>query len=131
RGTEAVIDVPGGATLGVGHLDKVFWPGPGLTKGALLRYYAWAAPLLLPAVADRPLVMRRYPDGVRGKAFYQQRAPADVPPGVRVERLPVDTEGPSRLVGGSLTTLPFLAPIAATSPDPRPSRVRSPAPPPH
>lgn len=125
RGGEAVVDLPGGGALSVGHLDKVFWPGPGLTKGALLRYYAWAAPLLLPAVADRPLVMRRFPDGVRGKAFYQQRAPADTPPGVRVETLAVDTEVPSRLIGGRLATLLFMAQIAAISQDPWFSRVGS------
>jgi bifunctional non-homologous end joining protein LigD len=125
RGADGVVDLPGGGTLAVSHLDKVFWPGPGLTKGTLLRYYAWAAPLLLPAVADRPLVMRRFPDGVRGKAFYQQRAPADVPSGVRIERLPVDTEVPSRLIGGSLITLLSMAQIAAISQDPWFSRVGS------
>jgi bifunctional non-homologous end joining protein LigD len=125
RGGEGVVDVPGGGPLTVSHLDKIFWPGPGLTKGALLRYYAWVAPHLLPAIADRPVVMRRYPDGVRGKAFYQQRAPADVPPGVRVETLPVDTEVPSRLVGGSLTTLLYMGQIAAISQDPWFSRVGS------
>jgi len=124
RGGEAVVELPGGE-LAVSHLDKVFWPGPGLTKGALLRYDAWAAPLLLPAVADRPLVMRRFPDGVRGKAFYQQRAPADAPAGVRVQTLPVDTEVPSRLIGGSLITLLYMAQIAAISQDPWFSRVGS------
>src|SRR5204863_886384 len=99
--------------------------GLGITKGAMLRYYAWAAPLLLPAVADRPLVMRRFPDGVRGRAFSQQRAPADAPPGVRVETLPVDTEVPSRLIGGSLITLLYMAQIAAISQDPWFSRVGS------
>ncbi|HEV8586509.1 MAG TPA: DNA ligase D [Methylomirabilota bacterium] len=125
RGGEGVVEVPGGGALTVSHLDKVFWPGSGLTKGALLRYQAWAARYLLPAVADRPLVMRRHPDGVRGKAFYQQRAPADVPPGVRVETLPVDKEVPSRLIGGSLLTLLFMAQIAAISQDPWFSRVGS------
>jgi bifunctional non-homologous end joining protein LigD len=125
RGGEAVVELPGGAELAVSHLDKVFWPALGLTKGALLRYYAWAAPLVLPAVADRPLVMRRFPEGVRGKAFYQQRAPADTPRGVRVETLPVDTEVPSRLIGGSLITLLYMAQIAAISQDPWFSRVSS------
>jgi bifunctional non-homologous end joining protein LigD len=125
RGADGVVELTGGGTLTVSHLDKVFWPGLGLTKGALLRYYAWVAPLLLPAVADRPLVMRRFPDGVRGKAFYQQRAPADVAPDVRVERLPVDTEVPTRLIGGSLITLLFMAQIAAISQDPWFSRVGS------
>ena len=125
RGGEAIVDLPGGDTLMVSNLDKTFWPGLGLTKGALLRYYAWAAPYVLPAVTDRPLVMRRYPDGVRGKAFYQQRASADAPAGVRIERLPVDTEVPSRFIGGSLPTLLYMAQIAAISQDPWFSRVRS------
>jgi bifunctional non-homologous end joining protein LigD len=125
RGGEAMVDLPAGGALAVSHLDKVFWPGLGVTKGALLRYYTWAAPLVLPAVADRPLIMRRFPDGVRGKAFYQQRAPADTPPGVRVESLPVDTEVPSRLIGGNLVTLLFMAQIAAISQDPWFSRVGS------
>jgi bifunctional non-homologous end joining protein LigD len=125
RGGDAVLDLPGAGELAVSHLDKVFWPGLGLTKGALLRYYAWAAPLILPAVADRPLVMRRFPGGGRGKAFYQQRAPADAPPGVRVEALPVDVEVPSRLIGGSLISLLYMAQIAAISQDPWLSRVAS------
>jgi bifunctional non-homologous end joining protein LigD len=125
RGGEGVVSLPGGGELTVAHLDKVFWPSSGLTKGTLMRYYAWAAPLILPAVADRPLVMRRFPDGIRGKAFYQQRAPDEVPPGVRVETLPVDREVPSRLIGGSLATLLFMTHIAAISQDPWFSRVGS------
>jgi bifunctional non-homologous end joining protein LigD len=125
RGGEGVVQLPGGVALPVGHLDKVFWPSSGLTKGALMRYYAWAAPYIVPAVQDRPLIMRRFPDGIRGKAFYQQRAPEEVPPGVRVETLPVDREVPSRLVGGSLATLLFMTHIAAVSQDPWFSRVGS------
>jgi bifunctional non-homologous end joining protein LigD len=123
RGAEGIVELPGGTSLAVSHLDKTFWPGLGLTKGTLLRYYAWAAPYLLPLVADRPLVMRRFPDGVRGKAFYQQRAADDAPASVRIERLRVDTEVPSRFVGGSLVTLLYMAQIAAISQDPWFSRV--------
>ena len=126
RGGEGVIELPGeAAALSVGHLDKVFWPASGITKGALMRYYAWAAPYILPAVADRALIMRRFPEGIRGKAFYQQRAPHDAPPGIRVETLPVDREVPSRLIGGSLATLLFMTQVAAISQDPWFSRVRS------
>jgi len=125
RGGEGVVQLPDGSALPVGHLDKVFWPASGLTKGALMRYYTWAAPLILPGVQDRPLIMRRFPEGIRGKAFYQQRAPDEVPPGVRVETLPVDREVPSRLVGGSLATLLFTTQIAAISQDPWFSRVGS------
>ena len=48
------------------NLRKIFWPELGLTKGDLLRYYATVAPLILPVVADRPLVMKRFPNGVTG-----------------------------------------------------------------
>jgi bifunctional non-homologous end joining protein LigD len=88
-----------------------------------MRYYTWVAPYILPVLADRPLIMRRFPDGVRGKAFYQQRAPDDVPRGVRVEVLPVDREVPSRLIGGTLATLLFTVQIGAISQDPWFSRV--------
>ena len=125
RGGEGVVHLPGDVALPVGHLDKVFWPSSGITKGALMRYYAWAAAYLLPAVEDRALIMRRFPDGVRGKAFYQQRAPEEVPAGVRVETLPVDREVPSRLIGGSLATLLFMTHIGAISQDPWFSRVGS------
>jgi len=119
------------ARLNVGNLDKVFWPGLGLTKGDLLRYYASVAPMLLPVLDDRPLVMKRLPNGVRGKAFYQQRAPDDPPSGVRVETMPGDTDVPSRLIGGSLLTLLYMAQLAAISQDPWFSRVASPGCPDH
>ena len=75
------------------------------------------APLILPVVDDRPLVMKRLPNGVDGQAFYQQRAPEPVPPGVRVETLP-DDDVPARLVGGSLKTLLYMAQLASISQDP-------------
>jgi bifunctional non-homologous end joining protein LigD len=91
-----------------------------------MRYYAGISPMLLPAVEDRPLVMRRFPNGVKGKAFYQQRAPEDVPEGVRVEVSPTDPEVPSRVVGGALITLLYMTQLAVISQDPWFSRVQSP-----
>ncbi len=124
RGGEAIVTLPDGLRLKVGNLDKIFWPASGLTKGDLLRYYAAVAPVLLPVLDDRPLVMKRLPNGVRGQAFYQQRAPEDVPEGVRVQTLP-DDEVPSRLIGGSLISLIYMAQLAAISQDPWFSRVAS------
>jgi len=63
---------------------------------------------------------------VKGPAFYQQRAPEDVPSGVRVEVLPNDTEVPSRLIGGSLMTLLYMVQLGVISQDPWFSRVHSP-----
>ena len=95
----------------------MFWPEIGKTKGDLLRHYARVAPLILPVIKDRPLVMKRLPNGVTGKAFYQHRAPEPVPPGIRAETLP-DDDVPARLVGGSLKTLLYMAQIASISMDP-------------
>jgi bifunctional non-homologous end joining protein LigD len=119
------IVLPDGDKLDVGNLEKVFWPEPHLTKGDLLRYYVRVSPYLLPVVEDRPLVMKRYPNGVTGQAFYQHRAPEPIPQGVRAVTLPND-DVPSRLVGGSLKTLLYLAQLAAISQDPWFSRIQSP-----
>ncbi len=124
--------LPDGSTLRVTNLAKLFWPKLGLTKGDLLRYYVEVSPYLLPAVDDRPLVMKRFPNGVSKPAFYQQRHPEQVPPGVRREILPKDVEptteeGPrDRLIGGSLTTLVYMTQLAAISQDPWFSRVADP-----
>ena len=124
RKAKAALALPDGDTLDVGNLHKVFWPAEGLTKGDLLRYYVRISPFILPVVKDRPLVMKRYPDGVRSEAFYQHRAPDKVPSGVRIEVLP-DDDVPSRPVGGSLKTLLYLTQLAAISQDPWFSRVQS------
>jgi bifunctional non-homologous end joining protein LigD len=124
RKAKAVLALPDGGSLEVGNLHKVFWPAEGLTKGDLLRYYVRVSPYILPVVEDRPLVMKRYPNGVRSEAFYQHRAPDKVPPGVRIEVLP-DDDVPSRPVGGTLTTLLYLSQLAAVSQDPWFSRVQS------
>jgi bifunctional non-homologous end joining protein LigD len=116
----------------VTNLAKVFWPALGLTKGDLLRYYVEVSPYLLPAVDDRPLVMKRFPNGIDRPAFYQQRHPEPVPRGVRREVLPqdvdpIDEEGPrDRLIGGSLTTLLYMTQLAAISQDPWFSRITDP-----
>jgi len=61
------------------HLDKLFWPSRGLTKHDLLQYYADVAPFLLPHIIDRAMVMKRYPDGATGEAFFMKRAPTPRP----------------------------------------------------
>jgi bifunctional non-homologous end joining protein LigD len=120
------LDLPGGAALDLGNLGKKLWPDLGLTKGDLLRYYVAVSPQLLPVVRDRPLVMRRLPDGISGPAFYQHRAPDEVPRGVRAERISPDDDVPTRFVGGDLATLLHMAQLAAISQDPWFSRARSP-----
>jgi bifunctional non-homologous end joining protein LigD len=57
------------------NLDKVFWPSEGYTKGDLIEYYRAVSRWMLPYLADRPLVLTRYPDGITGKSFFQKDAP--------------------------------------------------------
>jgi bifunctional non-homologous end joining protein LigD len=123
---EGALDMGDGRQLDVSNLDKPFFPKPGYTKGDLMAYYASVSPLLLPAITDRPLVMKRFPNGVGGESFYQQRAPEDPPDAVRVE--PVADEGlktQKRLIGGDLATLLYAVQLGAISIDPWHSRVQS------
>jgi bifunctional non-homologous end joining protein LigD len=127
------IQLPNGDTLRVTNLHKVFWPTLKLTKGDLIRYYVEVSPFVLPVIADRPMIMRRFPNGVDNHAFYQQRHPEDVPKGVRREVLDEDVDpidpgegGRERLIGGSLTTLLYMAQLASISLDPWFSRVTDP-----
>lgn len=112
-----------GAKVAVTNPGKVFFPGTGETKGDLLSYYESMAERILPWMKDRPLVLKRYPNGIEGEAFYQQAAPERVPAGVRVERLKVEGESKRRLVGGDLATLLYTVQIGAISYDPWHSRV--------
>jgi bifunctional non-homologous end joining protein LigD len=121
---DGVVNLPGGQTLKVTNLSKVFWPKLKLTKGDLFRYYVRVAPALLPVLADRPLVMKRYPNGVTGKPFYQHRA-TDVPAGVRTEMVQVAERRP-HIIGGTLLALLHTTQLAAISQDPWFSRVQHP-----
>jgi bifunctional non-homologous end joining protein LigD len=62
------------------NLDKVFFPEIGATKGDLLQYYADVAPVLLPHLRGRAMVMKRYPHGAAGDFFFMKRAPSPRPP---------------------------------------------------
>jgi len=68
-----------GRTLAVSNLDKVLYPKDGFTKGELINYYIQIAPVLLPHLKNRPLTMKRYPDGVEGEFFYEKNCPSHRP----------------------------------------------------
>lgn len=70
----------GSRQLTVTNLDKPLWPADGLTKADLIAYYLQVAPVMLPHLAERPLVLTRYPDGSDGKSFYQKDLPEGAPP---------------------------------------------------
>jgi len=73
-----------GRDIRLTNLHKVFWPDLKITKGDLLQYYADVAPVLLPHIADRAMVMRRYPNGAFGESFFMKEAPSPRPPWIRI-----------------------------------------------
>ena len=94
-----------GKSLQVSSLDKIFFEDSGTTKGDLMRYYAHVAPILLPLLEGRPLILKRYPNGIGGSSFFQQNA-GTTPAGVRVAEVQTeDGTRATRIVGGDLLTL--------------------------
>src|SRR5512133_117763 len=75
----------GGRRLSLSNLGKVFYPATGFTKGEVIDYYIRIAPALLPHLAERPLTLKRYPNGVAGPFFYEKRCPTHRPSWVRTE----------------------------------------------
>lgn len=72
----------------VSNPDRELWPGDGLLKYDLIRYYLEAAPYLLPHLRNRPLVVQRFPKGIDREGFYQKNAPAGAP--AWLQRCPVE-----------------------------------------
>jgi bifunctional non-homologous end joining protein LigD len=114
-----------GVNLHVSSLDKVYFPEAGVTKGALMRYYAQVAPVLLPQLEGRPLVLKRYPEGIAGETFFQQDAGPHVPDVVRVQALDTEEKGKRRrIIGGDLATLLYTVQLGALEVHPWLSRVK-------
>ena len=80
-----------GKSVRLTNLDKLFWPERGITKGDLIQYYADVAPVLLPHIRDRAMVMKRYPHGAAGEFFFMKRAPSPRPPWIRTCRIDHDS----------------------------------------
>jgi bifunctional non-homologous end joining protein LigD len=69
----------GDRTVSLSNLEKVLYPRVGFTKGQVIDYYTRIAPVVLPHLRDRPLTLKRYPNGVEDKFFYEKRCPAHAP----------------------------------------------------
>ena len=98
----------------VSNLDKVLYPKVGFTKGQVIDYYIRVAPVLLPHLKDRPLTMKRYPDGVEGEFFYEKNCPSHRPKWVQTAK--VWSEGNDRFMSyclfQDLPTLVWAANLA-------------------
>ena len=104
-----------GRKLKLSNLGKVLYPGSGFTKAQVIDYYIRASPFLLPHLADRPVTMKRYPDGVKNAFFYEKDAPKFTPDWVETFNVPRKAGGkPIRYVLiNNLATLVWCANLAA------------------
>lgn len=115
---ENVLVAVEGRQLRLSNLDKVLYPEDGFSKGEVINYYSRIAPVLLPHLVDRPVTLRRYPDGVDGLSFYEKNTARHTPDWVRT--VTVETPGSSTgretldfAIIGDLPTLVWAANLAA------------------
>ncbi len=104
------------------NLDKLYYPKDGVRKRDLLNYYDAVAPLLIPYLKDRPLSLRRYPNGIEGESFFQKNTPDTYPSWLRTEVAPDDIR---YLVCDDRATLLYLANLGCIDQNPWLSRVGS------
>ena len=123
EGQDSAVTFSRGKSLHVSSLGKVFFEDSGTTKGDVMRYYAFVAPMLLPLLDGRPLILKRYPNGISGSSFFQQNA-GTTPDGVRVAE--VETEDgtrATRIIGGDLLTLLYTVQLGTIAVHPWQSRL--------
>ncbi len=112
-GTKAELIVAG-RKLPVSNLEKVLWPKTGFTKGEMIDYYVRIGPVLLPHLQDRPLTLKRYPNGVEEEFFYEKNCPSHRPGWVKTAK--VWSEGNQRdmyyCLAQDLPTLVWAANLA-------------------
>jgi bifunctional non-homologous end joining protein LigD len=111
-------------TVALSNLDKIYWPEDGYTKGDLIKYYYEVSKYILPYLKDRPLIMKRYPNGIGG-SFFHQHDVNEVPDFVRTVSLEVVDGGKHTvdyIVGDNLPTLLYMANLGAIERHPWNSR---------
>ncbi|ABO50504.1 DNA primase, small subunit [Desulforamulus reducens MI-1] len=97
-----------GKNIKLTNLNKLMWP-EGLTKAHLVKYYTDVAPYLLPYIKERPLVMKRYPDGIEGGFFYQKECPNYAPEWIKTESIRHSDKTVNYIICEDAATLVWLA----------------------
>jgi bifunctional non-homologous end joining protein LigD len=113
-----------GRTLALTHLNKIYFPESGIRKRDLLAYYYRIADHILPFLKDRPLVMRRYPNGIAQKSFFQKEAPESIPDWIQRARVYSDERGGEMdyVMAHDRPSLLFLTNLGCIDHNPRSSR---------
>jgi bifunctional non-homologous end joining protein LigD len=116
-----------GLRLHFSNLNKIYFPAVGVKKRELLAYYYGMARYILPFLQDRPMVLRRYPDGVDGKAFFQKEAPSYLPDWIETATVDSDERGGEMqyILCNSRATLLYLTNLGCIDHNPWSSRAES------
>lgn len=124
--TEVILNVDGRA-LKFTNLNKVFYPAAedGFTKRDVINYYDAVADLILPHIKDRPLSLRRYPNGIEGKAFFQKDAAEHFPEWLRIAPVQSEKKVINFVVADDRAALLYLANLACIDQNPWMSRVET------
>jgi bifunctional non-homologous end joining protein LigD len=124
---ETQVRIVNGHELKFTNLSKVYWPKEGYTKRDMLNYYYQIAPYLLPYLKDRPQSLNRYPNGIKGKSFYQKDITGKAPDWVRMEPY-TTSEGEDKnfLVPQTEADILYMANLGAIEMNPWNSRVQKP-----
>ena len=77
----------GNKKLALSNIDKVLYPEIGFTKGQVIDFYSRVAPYILPHIENRPITLKRYPNGIKGKHFYEKNAPSFTPAWIKTFRV--------------------------------------------
>lgn len=117
-----VLATTDGAKLFLTNLDKIYWPKEGYTKGDLLRYYYQMCDVVIPYLIDRPLILKRFPDGIEGESFYQHNL-EDAPEFIR--RVPINEKGSTinYAIIDSTASLLYIANLGCIAQNPFSSRI--------
>src|ERR1051325_7802006 len=110
--TAAVEVEVGSRKLRLSNLDKVLYPEVGFTKGQVIDYYTRVAPALLPHLKNRPLTLKRYPNGVDDKFFYEKQSPSHRPDWVKTVPVPARGRTIDFTLANDLPTMVWLANLA-------------------
>ena len=116
-----------GKDLKFTNLNKVFYPKEGYTKRDVINYYDAVADLIVPHLRDRPLSLKRYPNGIEGKFFFQKDAPPSFPSWLRTEPIFSEekAEPTNYVIGTDRASLLYLANLGCIDQNPFMSRVGS------
>ena len=116
-----------GRTLHFTNLNKIYFPADGITKRNLLAYYFRMAPLILPFLEERPMVLRRYPNGIEGQSFFQKDADKNTPEWIKT--IPIDSESTGKpthyFLANDRATLLYLTNLGCIDHNPWSSRIGS------